>query len=149
LLHLTDELLTEARTFFEERGAQGCEGTAMIARTQKTGAVRLVVPEQRANPVPNCWVEVTTNGKFELARSLAEDERYVARIHSHPGAAFHSSTDDRNPALSFDGALSIVVPYFGLGLRSGLDNCAVYVLRSLLWAEVAPGAERDAVVAHD
>jgi hypothetical protein len=57
----------------------------------------------------------------------------VSRIHSHPGLAFHSETDDRNPALTFDGAFSIVVPYFGLGLRHGLDSCAVYRLEAGRW----------------
>src|SRR5271165_7512417 len=54
--------------------------------------------------------------------------RYLARVHNHPVAAFHSRTDDANPALSHEGAISIVVPYFGLGLRRGLAACAVYRL---------------------
>ena len=108
-LVLTAEVLAAARRFFEDRGAEGCEGTAMIARSSK-GAVRLVIPRQRAGVAPTSWVEVTEDGKDDLLLALGPDESYVARIHSHPVQAFHSATDDANPALTFDGAFSIVVP---------------------------------------
>jgi hypothetical protein len=133
--------LDDASELFEDCGTLGCEGTAMIA---SDGTVtRLVVPEQEATPVPYCTVTVTTAGKLALAAALGRDERYVARIHSHPGLAFHSSTDDANPAITFDGALSIVVPYFGLGLRRGLDACAVLQLRSGRWVDLPAGLGRD------
>jgi proteasome lid subunit RPN8/RPN11 len=37
----------------------------------------------------------------------------LAQIHSHPGAAFHSSRDDNTAASPWPGFLSIVVPNFG------------------------------------
>ena len=73
-------------------------------------------------------------------------KQYVARIHSHPVEAFHSATDDANPALTHDGALSIVVPFFGLGLRHGLDSCAVYRLLGGRWIEIPAGALRNTIV---
>jgi hypothetical protein len=36
----------------------------------------------------------------------------VAQVHSHPGVAFHSTTDDRCSLLGHAGALSVVVPFF-------------------------------------
>lgn len=139
-------VLDEARIFFEDRGAAGCEGTALIAATACI-ATRLVVPEQVASPVPACRVEVTLAGKLSLASVLGANEHYAARIHSHPGPAFHSPTDDANPAITHIGALSIVVPYFGLGLRHGLAACAVYVLGEARgWIEVPPGLGRDDLV---
>ena len=78
-------------------------------------------------------MEVTEKGKLDLAVGLGSNKQYVARIHSHPVEAFHSATDDANPALTHDGALSIVVPFFGLGLRHGLDSCAVYRLLGGRW----------------
>jgi hypothetical protein len=139
-------VLEEARAYFEERGAYGCEGTAMIIATGSASADRLIVPEQQASPVPKCWVEVTRTGKLQLAAALGPDDRYVARIHSHPGLAFHSLADDANPALTFEGAISIVVPYFGLGLRRGLATCAVFVRRGMSWVELPAGPVRDQVV---
>jgi hypothetical protein len=138
--------LQDARRFFEERGAHGCEGTAMLAATAGGPVDRIVIPDQVTHPVPRCWVEVTTAGKLELAGALGVDERYIARIHSHPAAAFHSPADDANPALTFEGALSIVVPFFGLGLRHGLNACAVLVLDDGTWVNLPPGRDRDKVV---
>ena len=133
--------LNAARKLFEDCGTCGCEGTAMIA---SDGTVtRLVVPDQEATPVPHCTVTVTTAGKLALAVALGHHERYVARIHSHPGLAFHSPTDDANPAITFEGALSIVVPYFGLGLRRGLDACAVLQMRSGRWVDLPVGDGRN------
>jgi hypothetical protein len=138
-------MLEEARAFLEERGSHGCEGTAMIAGRDGAGT-RLVVPDQRATPAPFCCVEVTLQGKLQLATALDPDEVYVARIHSHPGLPFHSPADDANPAITQEGALSIVVPFFGLGLRHGLDACAVFVRRGPRWVEVPAGAEREPLV---
>lgn len=138
-------VLEEARAFFEACGTEGKEGTALISQAAD-GATRLVIPPQVAGACPRCWVQVTDEGKLQLAVALGADERYVARIHSHPCEAFHSSTDDSNPSLTQQGALSIVVPYFGLGLRRGLDACAVYVRRGTEWIDLAAGTERDRMV---
>jgi hypothetical protein len=146
MLTIPMSILVDARDFFEERGARGCEGTAMIAGTDGV-ATKLVIPDQLAQPAPYCSVEVTRKGKTELALALGPDDRYVARIHSHPALAFHSPPDDANPAITYPGALSIVVPFFGLGLRHGLDACAVLVRRDRRWIEVPAGPARDALVA--
>ena len=109
-LVLTTRVLEEARLFFEDRGTFGLEGTAMI----KAGSdVELVVPRQNArrDAYGRVNVEVPREGQMDLARGLGDDEIYVARIHSHPGDAFHSAADDANPVISFEGAISIVVPF--------------------------------------
>lgn len=131
--------LETARAFFEQQGAFGFEGTAMLAGTSADGITRCVIPDQRPyRHGRHVAVEVTEKGKLELAAALRLDERWLARIHSHPGEAFHSDVDDSNPALTAEGALSIVVPFFGLGLRRGLEACAVHVYRDRTWVEIAP-----------
>jgi hypothetical protein len=138
--------LETARAFFEQQGAYGFEGTAMLAGTA-AGITRCVIPDQRPYRTRlGVAVEVTDQGKVELAGALALDERWLARIHSHPGEAFHSHTDDTNPALTADGSLSIVVPFFGLGLRRGLDACAVHVYRGGDWRTIAPADVPDYLV---
>ena len=141
-LVLTTRVLEEARLFFEDRGTFGLEGTAMI----KAGSdVELVVPRQNArrDAYGHVNVEVPREGQMDLARALGDDEIHVARIHSHPGDAFHSAADDANPVISFEGAISIVVPFFGLGLRRGLDACAVYLFQGGRWVDLPAGADRD------
>lgn len=141
-LVLTSGVLEDARTFFEDRGTLGLEGTAMI----KAGAsLDLVVPRQNArrDAYGHVNVEVPREGQMDLALALGTDDLYVARIHSHPGDAFHSSADDANPVICFEGGLSIVVPFFGLGLRRGLDACAIYLFHDRQWIELEPGPDRD------
>lgn len=137
-LDIAQPALDSARAFFEERGAHGFEGTAMLAGTAAAGITRCVIPHQvaRRDALGVC-VEVTDRGKLELAGALAGDERYLARIHSHPGPAFHSPADDSNPVLTAQGSFSIVVPFFGLGLRRGLGACAIFRYTGGAWVELS------------
>ncbi|GIL37013.1 Mov34/MPN/PAD-1 family protein [Phycicoccus sp. DTK01] len=139
---LTSRVLQDARTFFENRGTLGLEGTAMI---NKGKGLELVIPRQNArrDAFGSVNVEVPRAGQMDLALALGPDELYVARIHSHPGNAFHSPADDANPVITFEGGISIVVPYFGLGLRRGLDACAVYRFCDGSWDELMAGPDRD------
>lgn len=146
-------VLREAEQFLTDRGADGLEGAGLVAfRADSEGwrAEMFVAPEQRGQRAElGCWVEVTEQGKRELAARLPAGCRYLARVHSHPAQAFHSRTDDTNPALSHEGAISIVVPYFGLGLRRGLSVCAVYRLRAGRWRPLAAGPARERWVVSD
>jgi hypothetical protein len=140
-LYIRRDALESAREFFEDAGARGLEGTGMLAGQRVDGgdlASRFYAPDQRASAGPGTWVEVTERGKTQLALALAPGELWLARIHSHPDAAFHSPTDDANPAITAEGAWSIVVPFFGLGLRRGMASCALFVRREGRWVPVPP-----------
>jgi hypothetical protein len=142
-------VLEEARAFFEDRGMFGLEGTAMIKANSAGSGLELVVPHQDAfrDAHGHVSVQVPRKGQMDLALALGVDEIYVVRIHSHPGDAFHSAADDANPVISYEGGISIVVPFFGLGLRRGLEACAVYVLRDGgRWVELPVGPDRDRYV---
>ena len=140
-LRIGAAVLRDAEEFLTDRGADGLEGTGLVAFGPDGDGWRaemFVAPEQRGQRAElGCWVEVTERGKRELAARLPAGCRYLARVHSHPAAAFHSPTDDANPALSHEGAVSVVVPYFGLGLRRGLAACAVYRLTAGRWRSAA------------
>ena len=57
----------------------------------------------------------------------------IAQIHSHPGDAYHSDTDDEFAVMSRVGGLSIVVPDFAQ-LPFTLNTAAVYRLQlSGIW----------------
>jgi proteasome lid subunit RPN8/RPN11 len=151
-LHLRGEVLRDAAELFEAAGAHGCEATAMVAGRmdgELAHSTRLVVPHQIARTGFGCSVEVTSQGKLDLVAALQKDERYVARIHSHPGEAFHSDVDDDNPGLTAQGAWSIVVPYFGLGLRRGISACAIYVRRGDEWVELSPAEVESQVLVDE
>lgn len=51
-----------------------------------------------------------------LWKRLADTQAGVrVQVHTHPGGAFHSHTDDSWPIIHTSGFLSLVIPNFGLG----------------------------------
>jgi hypothetical protein len=65
---------------------------------------------------------------FRINKLLYEHQlTLIAQVHSHPGAAYHSDTDDAYPIVTVQGGLSIVVPNFGHDAFD-LDDWAVYRL---------------------
>lgn len=148
-LVLTDAVLADAASFLTDCGATGHEGTGLLAFRNNGKeiwtATRFFAPDQTGASVNDggCWVQITPAGEQALAGALGPDEMFLARIHSHPAAAFHSATDDRNPILTHDGAVSIVVPFFGLGLRQGLTACAFYRRQGHRWVDLPAGPQRE------
>lgn len=75
-----------------------------------------------------------------MARLRNEDLMIGAQVHSHPQNAFHSAADDAWAIVRHVGALSLVVPFFGLKttLASFFDHSAVFVLSAEdKWVPVA------------
>lgn len=79
-------------------------------------------PDHRRSPgeyeIASDWL---TRYWFRLAR---ERRGIRAQIHTHPGRAFHSDTDDQFPVVSQPGFISIVIPNFAMG-RMSLDDAWV------------------------
>lgn len=62
----------------------------------------------------------------------------LCQVHSHPGHdGRHSDGDDELVLLPFEGMLSIVVPRFGIGLRSITDVC-VHQYQEGRWVLCSP-----------
>jgi hypothetical protein len=61
--------------------------------------------------------------------------RLLAQVHSHPGRAYHSATDDKFAVVTEEGGFSVVVPDFGDGEPSA-RNCAIYRLRAGQWTRL-------------
>lgn len=82
-------------------------------------------PRQRCTVV---GVDVPIEEAQRINEVLNEmDETLLAQIHSHPGDAFHSYTDN-NFAITFTlGFVSIVVPFFGRQGLSDLCRCSIWV----------------------
>ena len=53
--------------------------------------------------------------------------RLIAQLHTHPGSAYHSDTDDAIPIMAARGGLSLVIPDFARG-PAELRTYAVYRL---------------------
>jgi proteasome lid subunit RPN8/RPN11 len=73
---------------------------------------------------------------FELNQKLSDTGlRLIAQVHSHPGEAYHSETDDRYAIVTADGGLSLVVPDFGEAPNDP-TLWAVYRLSKGSWLEL-------------
>lgn len=76
----------------------------------------------------------------ELWRDLLASRRTIrVQVHTHPGAAYHSSRDDALALVRTPGFLSLVVPKFALG-KVGFDE-AFLAERTAdgRWVGVPPG----------
>jgi hypothetical protein len=59
------------------------------------------------------------------------------QVHTHPGEAFHSKTDDDFPIIHKPGFLSLVIPNFGLGSVDLNDAYLTEIQAHGGWREVA------------
>jgi hypothetical protein len=85
-----------------------CDGTAEVREVHR--------PEQS---VDTDFFLIPQEGVRAMMRRLTETRfQILAQVHSHPKAAFHSSTDDTCAIIRHVGAVSIVIPNFAVGTDS-------------------------------
>jgi hypothetical protein len=128
-------------THLRDVGRQGYEGLGLWAGRQ-TGSVfqvdQAIIPAQRHIRTADGVCVIT--GAEELHRINVWLYRngltLIAQIHSHPGRAYHSSTDDEFAVATTVGCFSLVVPDFATGSFE-IDRLASYRLdASGTWREV-------------
>jgi hypothetical protein len=108
------ELANESSVFW------GGVGTGKLAEVKS-----VYFPQQTMTAVS---VQVHPDGVHKMYDLLdRSNEILLAQVHSHPGTAFHSGTDDEFPATFLVGFLSIVVPNFCSAGLSEFRDCAVFV----------------------
>lgn len=86
--------------------------------------------------------EIESDWLTDFWKRLAGAKRSVkAQIHTHPGDAFHSASDDRWPIVSQAGFISIVLPNFASG-RPTLKDAWVGVMRpNGCWQHLSSASE--------
>jgi hypothetical protein len=113
-------------------GKDGNEGFALWAG-ERHGSIfyvtECIIPAQSGLRYEGgVCVRVEADELFRLNVHLYEAGlQLVAQLHSHPGDAYHSDTDDAFPIATVSGALSLVIPDFARE-PFALDRCAVYRL---------------------
>jgi hypothetical protein len=79
----------------------------------------VVHPVHHAGPA---WYEVDSAWVTEFFLQLRQDRQTVrVQVHTHPGPAGHSGTDDQFSLVPATGFLSLVIPRFASG-RIGLQD---------------------------
>lgn len=110
-------VLAESRELLALPGEEGLEAVVVWVGRRTTGELTEILlahmPEQIAfRSELGVAVTVLDEAVSELIAALPEGMFVPIRLHTHPGRAYHSSTDDENKLLSHVGAISIVVPDF-------------------------------------
>jgi hypothetical protein len=103
-----------------------------------TNAVR---PAQTASRTKDgLLVVVDGDALFNVNKHFYErGELLVGQVHTHPGEAYHSPTDDDHPLVTLVGAISLVVPNFARRGLKDQDRWAWYRLEALgLWHVLDP-----------
>lgn len=142
-IHVKERLVTVAHEHLRAVGKRGYEGLALWAGTSegKDFYVRhTLVPEQRCTRSQyGVGVSVSPQELHRLNVWLFENQmRVIGQLHSHPGEAYHSDTDDAFPLATTIGCVSLVVPDFAAA-PFALPRCAVYRLDARgKWVHVSP-----------
>ena len=86
------------------------------------------IPEQTSYKLDaGLCVRIDGSELHRLNVWLYEAEQIIGvQVHSHPGDAYHSETDDTYPIATLDGSLSIVLPFFG---RDGWESSDIAAYR--------------------
>lgn len=141
-IHLPKSCAYEALAWLYKAGRRNVEGVALWAGVRDGDSFiikRTIIPEQNAGSFEDGLIYVVKGEELHrIALELFDSGmQLIAQIHSHPGEAYHSQTDDAYPIVTVKGGISVVVPNFaegGLNLR----DWAVYrFLPETAWTELS------------
>jgi hypothetical protein len=111
-------VLAETVAFLAATGRDGAEGFVLWAGrfldSQRFEFRSTILPEQEAlRTSRGLMVVVPGEALFRANRLVYERGEILAgQVHTHPGSAYHSHTDDHYPLVTLIGSLSLVIPDF-------------------------------------
>lgn len=123
-------------------GADGCE-TAVLWLGRRSSGREIVAEAFRPQQVVDSdFFQIPAEGMRRLLVHIRERRMHIlAQVHSHPELAFHSRADNEWAVVRHQGAVSLVVPWFGARTSPDrfLDDVAAFQLdASDQWLEVEP-----------
>ncbi len=123
-------------------GHKRCERVVLWLGLRNKAGIEIhevFVPEQYAE---QDFFRIPREAMAALLKHLRETRYFIAaQVHSHPELAFHSYVDDEWAIVRHEGALSLVLPYFGLRTTPNtfVQDAAVFELSSKNeWLKVSP-----------
>ncbi|TAU37392.1 hypothetical protein ELG97_32105 (plasmid) [Rhizobium leguminosarum] len=115
-------------------GRRECQALWVGPWSEPNRVTRVVHPRHSASAV---GFTLDDNWLTAFWASLADaDEGIRVQVHTHPGAAYHSATDDAFPILAVPGFLSLVIPRFAMGLLDFQDAFLARLGDDGRWREV-------------
>jgi hypothetical protein len=114
LLRLAGEIIHETFCTLRECGRGECECAVYWTGPSDSNLVNGVKhPIHQRSPF---GYAINDGWLTDFWKHLAASKRSIkAQVHTHPGEAFHSATDDNWPIVSQAGFFSIVIPDFATG----------------------------------
>lgn len=99
-------------------GEDGVEGVGLWFGRQKDNVFTIyasVIPAQKAYRMEEGLLYQVGGEELHRINRWAYEQKLLllVQLHSHPGRAYHSETDDAYPIVATLGGLSIVIPNFG------------------------------------
>ncbi len=136
LLALAPGVLQETFRTLQECGRGECECAVYWTGPSPSNEVNGVAhPIHRRSPF---GYEINDRWLTDFWKRLAASKHSVkAQVHTHPGEAFHSATDDNWPIVSQEGFLSIVIPNFATGEISLKDAWIGRLHGDGVWSRLA------------
>ncbi|WP_051257175.1 Mov34/MPN/PAD-1 family protein [Brevundimonas aveniformis] len=116
-------------------GVSECQALWLGPWSEPDKVTEMIHPQHSASPV---GFQVDPVWLHQLWLRLAKDGLGIrVQIHTHPGAAYHSATDDAYPIVHQPGFLSLVIPRFATG-TVGFDQAFLARIDDAgTWGEVA------------
>jgi proteasome lid subunit RPN8/RPN11 len=147
MLRLPLSVVADTLAALQESGRQGCEGIVIWLGRHRDDDVEVIETHHPIHEARTDMFHIPPAGMRKLQERLRESRMFVAaQVHSHPGKAFHSEADDRWAIVRHVGALSLVLPKFGLETTASsfLEDAKVFRLNEAnAWREVpAQGVAR-------
>ena len=127
-------------------GEEGVEGVGLWFGRQEGNLFTVyssLIPAQDQYRMEEGLLYQVGGEELHRINKWAYEQKLVlfAQIHSHPGRAYHSDTDDAYAIVTTLGGFSIVIPNFGFD-QIDKKYWAVYRLQPNGWTEI-PGNEVD------
>lgn len=138
MLRIPSRLLDASFSFLRACGKRRCE-CQVLWLAHSTGPMVVCDIAHSDHRSHASGFELSNQWLSELWLQLAStNTSIVAQVHTHPGRAFHSKTDDAFPIVHTPGFLSIVVPNFGRGSTSLESAYATTIGSDGAWHAMSP-----------
>jgi len=146
--HVPREVVEDTWALLREPGEEGLEGVVMWPGRVLDAMTAEILMAYRPTQVAyrsehGVAVEIPQEALTALVAGLPDGVHLLARVHTHPGNAYHSTVDDGNMVIGHVGAVSVVVPDFAAGPPL-LESCSVNRLGADgRWVELDRAQARD------
>lgn len=137
---ISERAISETLAKLQAVGRTGAECVVLWLGKRSAGSITVETvwkPEQQSG---RDFFTIPETAMEKLFGELRSDRMMIAaQVHTHPRRAFHSQADDEWAIVRHTGALSLVVPHFGLRTRAEsfkMDTAVFKLSDQNVWQEI-------------